>query len=106
MRSIGGLGRLLRRGYKLVLPGNADERREVLPLLVGETIDTTEIVLGGETTSSGTIAIDASHLKGSKAKAEQLGTVCLVGIEREGFGLEGRCCIVLRRAWFRAVELE
>jgi hypothetical protein len=86
MRGGGEVGRLLRRVYKLVLPGNTDERSKVLPLLVGETIDTTKIVLGAKTTSLGTIAIDTSHLKGSKAKAEQLGAICLVGVEREGFG--------------------
>ena len=73
----------------MVLPGNADERSKVLPLLVGEAVDATEIVLGAETTSLTTIAIDASHLKGSKTKAEQLGAVCLVRVEGKGFGLGG-----------------
>jgi hypothetical protein len=89
MRGGGEVGRLLRRVYKLVLPGNTNERSKVLPLLVGEAVDATKIVLGAKTTSLGTIAIDASHLKGSKAKAEQLGAICLVGVEGEGFGLGG-----------------
>jgi hypothetical protein len=86
MRGGGEVGRLLRRVYKLVLPGNTDERSKVLPLLVGEAVDATKIVLGAETTSFGTITIDTTHLEGSKTKAEQLGAVRLVGVEREGFG--------------------
>ena len=63
--------------------------RAAIPRLVGKTIDATKIVLGAETTSLATIAIDASHLKGSQTKAEQLGAVCLVRVEGKGFGLGG-----------------
>ena len=80
---------LLREVYKLVLLADADERSKVLPLLVGEAIDTTEIVLGAEAASLGTIAIDASDLKRSKTKTEQLSAICLIGIKRKGFGSGG-----------------
>jgi hypothetical protein len=89
LRSGNSSGRFWRQVYKLVLLADADERSKVLPLLVGEAVDATKIVLGANTTSLGTIAIDASHLKGSKTKAEQLGAVCLVRVEGKGFGLGG-----------------
>ena len=75
--------------HQTVLRRYAYQGRQVLPLLVGEAVDTTEIIFRTETTALGTIAINAPDLKRSQTKAEQLGAVCLVGVEGKGFGLGG-----------------
>ena len=77
------LVRLRQDRHQLVLGRNAYERGKALPLLVGKTVDTAEIVLRAETPTLGTITIDAPDLERSQAKAKQLGAVCLVGIEQE-----------------------
>lgn len=69
--------------HQTVLRCYAYQERQVLPLLVGKTVDTTEIVLRAETPTLGTITIDAPDLERSQTKAKQLGAVCLVGIEQE-----------------------
>ena len=70
--------------HQTVLRRYAYQGRQVLPLLIGETVYTTEIIFSTETTALGAIAIDTPDLKRSQTKAKQLGAVCFVGIKHEG----------------------
>jgi hypothetical protein len=70
--------------HQTVLRRYAYQGRQVLPLLVGEAVDTAEIIFRTETPALGTKAIYTPDLKRSQTKAKQLGAVCYVGIEHEG----------------------
>jgi hypothetical protein len=70
--------------HQPVLGCDTYKRRKSFPLLVGEAVDTAEIIFRTETPALGTKAIYTPDLKRSQTKTEQLGTVSLVGIEREG----------------------